>query len=112
MNYKKNRFEIEKKVGSGTYGSVYKCLDNKLQKTVVLKKLKLSNIENSGIPGIVLREISILMALDHPNIVKMYDVLFLKEILIIFDHMDQNLQTFLKSKSPTEFLSASQVKVS
>lgn len=105
------RFKVCKKVGSGSYGSVYKCFDNKIQKTIALKKIKHSSIENHGIPGIILREISILMGIDHPNIIKLLDVLFLKEILLVFDYMEQNLQKFLREKGPTEFLTMSQVQV-
>ena len=111
MQIKKNRFEIHKKVGSGTYASVYKCFDNKLLKTIAVKKLKLSCIENYGIPGIVLREISILTALDHPGVIKLLDVIFLKEILLVFDYMDQNLNSFLKEKEQSDFLSVSEIQV-
>ena len=106
------RFEDHKKIGSGSYGSVYKCFDHKIHKTIALKKIKHSCIENHGIPGIILREISILMGLDHPNIIKLLDVIFLKEILLVFDYMEQNLQNFLREKRPTEFLTISQVQVS
>jgi len=97
METKKQRFEIEQKIGSGAYGTVYKCFDCKLKKPVALKKIKLSCIENHGIPGIILRELSLLMALDHPNIVKLIDVLFLKDILIVLEYHHQNLHSFLKS---------------
>lgn len=41
--------------------------------TVALKKTKIENF-NDGIPSTTLREISILHELDHPNIVKLVDV--------------------------------------
>lgn len=111
MEDKKLRFEIEKKLGSGAYGTVYKCFDCKLKKQVALKKLKMSTIENHGIPGIILREISVLMALDHPNIVKLIDVLFLKDILLIFEFHHQTLYSFLKSIPLEITLSKQKTKV-
>jgi len=111
MENKKTRFDVLEKVGSGTYGSVYKCFDYKLQRIIALKKIKISSIENHGIPGIILREMSILMALDHPNIVKLLDVLFLKEILLVFEFADQNLQSYLKCKQTNEFLKLSEIQV-
>lgn len=60
---------VEKPVGEGTYGVVYKARDKVTGDYVAMKKIRLE-VEDEGIPSTALREISILLELKHPNIVK------------------------------------------
>lgn len=60
---------IEKPVGEGTYGVVYKAKDRQSGETVALKKIRLE-VEDEGVPSTALREISLLKELSHPNIVE------------------------------------------
>ena len=72
----KEIFEKIEKIGSGTYGVVYKgFLKNKdgSKQIVAIKKMKI-DLENEGIPSTALREITILRELKHPNIVRLLDV--------------------------------------
>lgn len=64
-NYQK----VEKPVGEGTYGVVYKAKCLKTGRDVALKKIRLE-VEDEGVPSTALREISLLRELEHPNIVK------------------------------------------
>lgn len=57
------------KIGEGTYGVVYKCIERSSKKIVAVKKIRME-MEDEGIPTTAIREISILKELDHPNIVK------------------------------------------
>lgn len=111
MNAKTARFEVDQKIGNGTYGTVYKCFDQKLKRTVAIKKMKQTTIENYGIPGVILREIAILSSLDHPNVVKLLEVIYEKDILLVFSYSDSNLQTVLQSIPATTFLTEKEVKV-
>ena len=63
-------FHRMEKVGEGAYGAVYK-IENKSKKGefYALKVTKFDR-DDQGVPSTTLREISILKALDHPNIVK------------------------------------------
>ena len=54
-------------LGKGTYGSVWKC--SREDKTCVAVK-KFFNRGDEGVTADTLREISILIKLSHPNIVK------------------------------------------
>lgn len=57
------------KLGEGTYGVVYKCMENSSKEIVAVKKIRME-LEDEGLPSTAIREISILKELNHPNIVK------------------------------------------
>lgn len=67
------KYRIIEQVGEGTYGQVYKASDDKTNTMVALKKVRLEN-EKEGFPITAVREIKILRQLDHPNIVKLFDI--------------------------------------
>lgn len=62
-------YEKLEKIGEGTYGVVYKCIERSSQKIVAVKKIRME-MEDEGLPATAIREISILKELNHPNIVK------------------------------------------
>lgn len=68
-----NQYKILEKIGSGGQGTVYKALDTKLNRTVVIKVLppeltqKTSNFKRFE------REAQLCSQLDHPNICTIYD---------------------------------------
>jgi cyclin-dependent kinase 12/13 len=68
-----DKYRIIEQVGEGTYGQVYKASDDKKNHLVALKKVRLEN-EKEGFPITAVREIKILRQLDHPNIVKLLDI--------------------------------------
>lgn len=47
-----------------------------MDKIVALKKIRLEN-EDEGMPSTAMREIAILKELDHVNIVKLLDVIYI-----------------------------------
>jgi serine/threonine protein kinase len=57
-NFKKDG--KEKKLGEGTYGVVTKVYDLRKNKYVALKKIKLSQQDDEGVPSTTIREIAIL----------------------------------------------------
>ena len=61
--------KVEKPIGEGTYGIVYKAKDRETGETVAMKKIRLE-AEDEGVPSTALREVSILLELNHPNIVE------------------------------------------
>jgi len=71
----------------GAYGVVFKAMDllqgNRL---VALKKLK-GEGDSGGVSSSALREITLLMQLDHPNVVKLENVLIEKERFLIVEFM-------------------------
>jgi serine/threonine protein kinase len=59
---------------SRTYGTVYKALDKDTKKIVALKRIIMHNEKHDGFPLTSIREIDTLRRTDHPNCVKMLDV--------------------------------------
>merc|ERR1711892_1232133 len=92
-NYRK----VEK-IGEGTYGIVYKAIYKPDNLVVALKKIRLEG-EDEGVPSTSIREISLLKALQHENIVKLIDVSLEKEqLFLIFEFLSMDLKHYLDKK--------------
>jgi cyclin-dependent kinase 2 len=80
------------KVGEGTYGVVYKAEDTKTGAIIALKKVRLEH-EDEGIPSTSIREISLLKELNHPNIVRLHDVIHSnKQLYLVFEYLEEDLK--------------------
>lgn len=65
-----NRYQILEKIGSGTFGAVYKCRDSTNEEIVAIKKMK--KVFESKEDAFNLREVKVLKELgyeNHPNII-------------------------------------------
>ena len=79
------------KIGEGTYGIVYKAKDRVTSETVALKKIRLE-AEDEGIPSTAIREISLLKELQHPNIVRLFDVVHTeRKLTLVFEYYDTEI---------------------
>uniref|UniRef100_A0A158Q8Y4 Protein kinase domain-containing protein n=1 Tax=Elaeophora elaphi TaxID=1147741 RepID=A0A158Q8Y4_9BILA len=87
----KHRFEITKKLGSGTYGKVSLAYDHKTEREVALKLIKKSAIENKQDLVRIRREIRIMSALNHPNIIQIFEgfFFFVFEKIQMFENRDK-----------------------
>lgn len=89
------RYRKLEKIGEGTYGVVYKAKDLATGEIVALKKIRLE-AEDEGIPSTAIREISLLKELQHPNIVRLYDVVHTEhKLTLVFEYLDQDLKKYL-----------------
>lgn len=89
------RYQKLEKIGEGTYGVVYKAKDRITNDIVALKKIRLE-AEDEGIPSTAIREISLLKELQHPNIVRLYDVVHTeRKLTLVFEYLDQDLKKYL-----------------
>lgn len=89
------RYQKLEKIGEGTYGIVYKAKDRATGEIVALKKIRLE-AEEEGIPGTAIREISLLKDLQHPNVVRLYDVVHTeRRLTLVFEFLDFDLKKYL-----------------
>ncbi|XP_045770226.1 cyclin-dependent kinase 1 [Maniola jurtina] len=98
------------KIGEGTYGVVYKGKNKQTGQFVAMKKIRLDS-EDEGIPSTAIREISLLKELDHPNIVKLEDVLMEEaRLYLIFEFLSMDLKKYMDSLGSGKFMEPSLVK--
>ena len=82
-------------LGKGAYGVVYKTEDTQTGKFVALKKIRLE-VEDEGIPTTALREITLLSNLDHPNVVRLENVLSEpSRLYLVFELVDMDLKKYM-----------------
>jgi len=95
-----SRYEKVEKIGEGTYGVVYKAKDtSNSNRLVALKKIRLES-ESEGIPSTAVREISLLRELDHPNVVRLLDVILGdKKLFLVFEFMEMDLKKYIDTQS-------------
>ena len=67
----KEKYDIGKKLGGGTFGQVYLCINKKTNEKVAVKVLT-KNKKNSKINKEILNEIELLKVLDHRNIINIF----------------------------------------
>ncbi|XP_034041285.1 cyclin-dependent kinase 1 [Thalassophryne amazonica] len=85
------------KIGEGTYGVVYKGRHKATGQVVAMKKIRLES-EEEGVPSTAIREISLLKELQHPNVVRLLDVLMQESRLyLIFEFLSMDLKKYLDS---------------
>jgi len=89
------KYKLLEKIGEGTYGVVYKAECRVTGRIMALKKIRLES-EDEGVPSTSIREISLLKELDHPNIVKLEDVVHNKNrLFLVFVFIDYDLKKYL-----------------
>lgn len=92
------RYQKLEKIGEGTYGVVHKAKDKQTGEIIALKKIRLE-AEDEGIPSTAIREISLLKELQHPNIVRLYDVVHTeRKLTLVFEYLDQDLKKYLDQR--------------
>jgi len=73
-------YEKDRQVGQGTYGSVFVGRHSKSRDIVALKRINTAQEEN-GFPITAIREVKILKALKHPNVVNLREIVTSKGTL-------------------------------
>jgi len=105
-------YKILSKVGSGSYGSVYKIIDTKDNKVYALKKIEINNELEKNISKIE-NESNILKSIDNPNIVRYYDCFREKDsFYILMEFCEYNdLRSFIdKYKQKKELIPESVIR--
>lgn len=78
-----HRYEIRERVGGGGMGVVYRAHDPELDREVALKVIHPRRRHDSLSSARMAKEAKALALLDHPNVVKVHDVLVHREQLVI-----------------------------
>jgi serine/threonine protein kinase len=68
-----DRYRLERRLGEGGFGSVYEARDSQSERQVAIKILRASVSNDSEVLGRFARDIRIITALQHPNMVQIYD---------------------------------------
>lgn len=91
------RYKILEELGDGTCGSVYKAINMETCEIVAVKKMKRKFY--SWEECVNLREVKSLRKLDHPNIIKLKEIVRENnELFFIFDYMEYNLYQIMRGK--------------
>eukprot|EP00542_Grammatophora_oceanica_P012899 CAMPEP_0194027208 /NCGR_PEP_ID=MMETSP0009_2-20130614/1388_1 /TAXON_ID=210454 /ORGANISM="Grammatophora oceanica, Strain CCMP 410" /LENGTH=437 /DNA_ID=CAMNT_0038666179 /DNA_START=453 /DNA_END=1766 /DNA_ORIENTATION=+ len=99
-----NSFQKKHQVGQGTYGSVFVGADKVTNEIVALKRINTEQEEN-GFPITAIREVKILKALKHVNIVNLKEIVTSKEqggdipknVFMVFEYLEYDLTGILET---------------
>ena len=102
-----DKYIFIKEIGKGAYGTVGKYKDKETNKEVAIKRVPLA--EGGTIPQFLQRETCILSVLDHPNIIKLLNIInYDGSYYLVFDYIPHNLYDLLYENK--EKLSMIQIK--
>lgn len=95
------RFVIEKKVGQGAYGVVFKAIDKKTKELIALKKL-FGAFQDDTDSQRTFREVMLLQELNgHDNIIRLLNVIKAEnnlDLYLVFDYMEADLFNVIRAK--------------
>lgn len=92
-----NRYKVTKQLGDGTYGSVLKAVNRQTGEITAIKKMKKKFF--AWDECMQLREVKSLKKLNHPNIIKLKEVIRENdELFFVFEYMECNLYEMMKRR--------------
>ncbi|OVA05392.1 Protein kinase domain [Macleaya cordata] len=93
-----NRYNIIREVGEGSFGSVCRAINKQTGEAVAIKRIKKKF--DSWEECLNLREVKSLRKMNHPNIVKLREVIRENEILyFVFEYMECNLYELISEQA-------------
>lgn len=98
-------YEKLNRISEGTYGVVYRARDRETGEICALKKVKLEK-ERDGFPLTSIREINILLSLDHPHIVNVSEVVVgpsLDAVFMVMEYADHDLKMVMEERMTQPF---------
>lgn len=81
-----NEYEVIRRIGQGTYGTVYIAIHKATQKQVALKVLDVSQYNEDNIK-LVRQEIEIFQSMNHPFIARCFDIKYdVNQIVLVMEY--------------------------
>src|ERR1700694_4881037 len=102
------KYKVLERLGAGGMGSVYLCEHMLMRRRVAVKVLPTAKAEDSSSLERFYREARAVAALDHPNIVRAYDIDQDDNLhFLVMEHVDgSSLQEIVKKAGPMDPLRA------
>lgn len=105
-----NNYERLNYIHEGVYGMVFRAKDKQTGEIYAIKKVKLSK-EKEGFPITSIREINLLLGMNHPNIVNVQEVVMadsLENIFVVMEYVEHELKDLMDHTKYT--FSTSEIK--
>jgi serine/threonine protein kinase len=102
------KYKVLERLGAGGMGSVYLCEHKLMRRRVAVKVLPTGKAEDTASLERFYREARAVAALDHPNIVRAYDIDQDDKLhFLVMEHVDgSSLQEIVKKTGPMDVLRA------
>ena len=71
----KDHYDLDKQLGKGSYGIVYKATNKITNETVAIKSIRKSNLKQKVLRELMLQELDVLKMSSHPNIMTVHELL-------------------------------------
>ena len=97
-----NRYSVHEVIGKGSYGVVCSATDTKTDTKVAVKKIT-DIFEHVSDATRILREVKLLRALKHPDVVEILHILLpcnpreFKDVYVVFELLDTDLHQVIKA---------------
>ncbi|KAE9592841.1 putative protein-serine/threonine kinase CMGC-CDK-Pl family [Lupinus albus] len=96
FDYEGFSYKILQTIEEGVYGRVYRCRHSATGDIVAIKHIEFGH-EQIGVPSSVVREVSLLRALEHVNIIGLLKVLTKETYVnLVFEPLDQDLGRYIR----------------
>src|SRR5437868_12067086 len=103
------KYKVLERIGSGGMGSVYLCEHKLMRRKVAVKVLPTAKASDKSSLERFYREARAVAALDHPNIVRAYDIDQDDKLhFLVMEYVDgSSMQEVIKKQGPMDVLRAS-----
>jgi serine/threonine protein kinase len=104
-------YERTEMIGQGAYGIVFKGTKIDTGETIAIKRIAFADsTPEGGVPCNVIREISLLRELDHPNVVKLLDIIQARRggLYLVFEHVAYDLKMYMDQCQTSDDISERQ----
>ncbi len=89
-------------IAQGTYGIVFKARGNETGEIVAVKRVKMGHEEGKeGFPVTALRETNVLLSLNHPNIVRVKEMVMGStpgKVYMVMEHFETDLKSLMQNR--------------